>query len=65
MRTIQIHIEYGQWFATHMMDGLPDTETISMFGTHILLTPFNATAPKEMVLATLNERNPGVAVCVS
>jgi hypothetical protein len=50
------------WCAEMLVDGQPDSDTVALFGTHILPTPFTGQASAEMVLASVAKRNPGVDV---
>lgn len=62
MKTKQIWLSPVGWQCALMVDGEPCRETIALFGTHIIPTPFTAAAPAEMIIAQLSADGSKVVV---
>lgn len=58
MEKIQLFVEDGWWHA----DFIGDAQTLDLFGTTVLPTPFEQSIPAHLVLGTIREINPGKLV---
>ena len=60
---IRLTIQDGNWMAT--FEGPQAAETIRLFGTPTLPTPFRAARPITDVVARIQRLNPGMIVTVN
>lgn len=65
MKEIVITRSTKGFMAHSYVDDHPDPQVISLFGTHILPTPFTLQANPHMVIAKIKALNPGVRVTLA
>lgn len=65
MKSIQIYLKGNSWTAAFLVNGSPDNEITSLFGTHHLPTSYTAQASADIVLHAIQKLNPDSVVTIS
>lgn len=50
------------WYTEHLIDGEPDQQLVSLFGTNVIPTPWSSDTDRDKVVEELTVRNPNSTV---
>lgn len=65
MKSIQIYLKGNSWIAAFLVNGSPDNEITSLFGTHRVPTSYTAKSDAQTVLQAIQTLNPDSVVTIS